>query len=267
MMFVMEKTAKRAYTRDLLAAFFAFLLVTTVPVDRLFTNAILAQVFSWFLRFLFCVFMFWLDRREKWHAFQKEKGAFPLVYVLPFLFGCFSNFLFAFLSQMNRTSTPVQWGPLGLSIVNVFWVVLCEELFFRGILINYVGRVLLTKEKPLWTVVITATAFSLVHLINLFSGNITGTLVQVAYAWVLGAVLATVRLWTGSMIFPLLGHLLFNLMNQTFFGIIYDGQTGILFYLFSFTLSVLLLVYAAMLIKKLRVAENRVDHASEHLDI
>ncbi len=267
MIFVMEKMAKRAYIRDLLASLFAFLLVTTMPVDGLFTNAILAHVFSWFLRFLFCVFVFWLDRRGNWHAFQKESRFFPLAYLVPFLIGCFSNFLFAFLSQMNRTSTPIEWGPLGLSVGNVFWVVLCEELFFRGILINFVGRVLLTKEKPLWTVAITATAFALVHLVNLFSGNITGTLVQVAYTWVLGAVLATVRLWTRSVIFPLLGHFLFNLFNQTFFEAIYDGATGLLFYLFSFALSVLLLVYAAILLKKLKVVENRVNHASEHLDI
>ncbi len=265
-MFVMEKEVKTRFTRDLLTAIFAFVFVVVFPTNWLFSDSHIAYVFSWILRSLFCLFVLWLDHRGKWQIFQWEKGRFQVAFLLPFLLGCFSNFLYAFVARMIPSSESFRWALLGWSIGNSFFVVLSEEMLFRGFLFKYSVQVLDTKSKPFFTAIVLATAFALFHLINLLSGNVVATLVQVAYAWVLGFLLTTVLLWTRSLLYPILGHLLFNLANQTFFTAIYDGNRGFNFYLFSMGLSVVLLVYAAFLLRKPKAPSKQKQYVTKNMD-
>ncbi len=267
MMFMMEKEAKKIFTRDLLTAVFAFVFVVVFPTSWFFSNPNVARIFAWVLRSIFCLFVLWLDHRGKWQIFRGEKGRFQVAFLLPFLLGCFSNFLYAFLARMIPSSESFRWALLGWSILDSFFVVLSEEMLFRGFLFKYSVRVLDTRSKPFFTAFVMATAFALFHLINLLSGNFVTTLVQVAYAWVLGFVLTTVLLWTRSLLYPILGHLLFNLANQTFFTAIYDGNRSFNFYLFSVSLSVLLLVYAAFLLRKLKASSKQKHYVTKNMDI
>lgn len=83
---------------------------------------------------------------------------------------------------------------------------LAEELYFRGI----IARVL--KQKGLFTVIIlTSLLFSAGHLFNLLAGaKLMDTLLQILFAFVFGAVAVQISISTGSIIIPIIWHIIHN---------------------------------------------------------
>jgi membrane protease YdiL (CAAX protease family) len=109
-------------------------------------------------------------------------------------------------------------GTVALLVVASLLVGFNEELWFRGIIL----RVLQPKGQG-WAVVGSALLFGVLHLLNGLAGqNLAVTLVQIAYACVLGLCFALVRLRTASLWPAALVHALTNLFAWTAQG----GQIG-----------------------------------------
>ena len=114
------------------------------------------------------------------------------------------------LEQHNQLLQPL-FDNVWISIlcVGIFMPVL-EELFFRGIIL----RVLKKHLRPVWFILISAVMFGLVHM-NITSFN----LLQPAYAFLIGVVLAILCHRFDSILAPIFAHIAFNLSSAvlTFF--------------------------------------------------
>lgn len=143
-----------------------------------------------------------------------------LLAVLPLFLVPFNNF--PFIDFFAGRLTLYNADLIPLFAAQCLAVGLMEELAFRGILLSFcLEKKSATKKQRLAAVLISAAAFGLFHLLNLFSGGNAGaTLLQTLYAFGLGALLGLVMLKTkcvwlcallhaiynfGGMLFPVLG--------------------------------------------------------------
>ena len=109
-----------------------------------------------------------------------------------------------------------------------------EELSFRGIILPLVH--ILIHESPRWrvkikqadgavsvkikkrtkkhavffTVAFSSAIFALTHLVNIFNGNIGGTIVQIGYTFLIGAMCGIVTVKTGNVALAALVHFVYN---------------------------------------------------------
>lgn len=111
-----------------------------------------------------------------------------------------------YLRQSEDTATRVTKGFLAGADVNTllknllivaFWAALCEELFFRGLLLTLIHKWSGRKHVAVW---LSAIAFSAIH------GQFFGFFPRM----LLGALFGYFFIWTGSLILPILIHALNN---------------------------------------------------------
>lgn len=110
---------------------------------------------------------------------------------------------------------------LQLNLSAVTFLVYCigvaslEELFFRGLIFPLSVMICQNKKRPLLLGVITSSAiFGLTHLVNIFGGNIGGTLLQVGYSFLIGALCAITLIKTKNIFFPVIVHAVYNFCGQ-----------------------------------------------------
>ena len=127
----------------------------------------------------------------------------------------FVPILLAVLVVLNLLATD--WGSydvtfLGASVV-LLLVGFTEELTARGLLL--VG--LRSRLSEVWVWLITSVAFGLMHFVNFFSGqDLAPTLQQVASAFMIGTVFYILRRTTGSLIWAMVLH---GLWDFSVFGV------------------------------------------------
>lgn len=100
---------------------------------------------------------------------------------------------------------------LPLLILFCFAIALLEEAVFRGVLFGYLKGVFKNNRYGnLWAVLISAIAFALWHLLNLFNAGVGETLLQVGYTFLTGAMFAAVMLRTENLWLCILIHAVFD---------------------------------------------------------
>ena len=136
---------------------------------------------------------------------------------------------FPFVSFLSGDCT-VAGGAREIALFAV-WCVgvgLLEETAYRGIILplTYVaikkikpdGKLSFLKKRPVFfSLAISSALFALSHLINLFSGNVGGTFLQVGYTFLIGAMCGIVTVKTGNVFLAALTHTAYN-----FFGMIVE---------------------------------------------
>lgn len=135
-------------------------------------------------------------------SFAIQKKSFSVLLFFPIFFAITlgMNLLSAKLFPVSHAAaSPVIPSP-ALFLGAVLLAPLAEEIFFRGILLR-----LFSKYGDVWGVFLSASAFALAH----------GNFFQMPYAFTAGLLLAVTALFGGSILYPILFHLLYNLC--TFF--------------------------------------------------
>ncbi|SEG31834.1 CAAX protease self-immunity [Eubacterium ruminantium] len=103
-----------------------------------------------------------------------------------------------------------------------------EELIFRGVTLHFCRKVMPETAA----ILVSAALFGLYH----------GNIIQLIYAFVAGAILALLRIKTGSIIAPMIMHMIINMSAYLVPGILFDNLfTTILTMIAS--LGILYLVY------------------------
>ena len=90
---------------------------------------------------------------------------------------------------------------------------LFEEIIFRGIIIR---KFLDAGKSETYAWLGSALLFSMVHLTNLVGGNVLNTLVQTAYALVIGLLLGAVYLKDRNILSVITSHFLIDLSSRLF---------------------------------------------------
>ncbi len=136
-------------------------------------------------------------------------SAGELLWLLPCLLVALANFPYSALIGGSAVIERSDLVPLFL--LKCLSVAAMEELFFRALLIPVVRDRIKGKYAVLWTALLTAALFGLVHLVNLFyGGGVGATFLQVGYTFLLGCMFAVIFMKTGNVWFCMAIHFIFD---------------------------------------------------------
>lgn len=133
-----------------------------------------------------------------------------MLWCVPCLLTVVANFPFSALA--SHTATVNRANLIWLFALECFSVGLMEELFFRGIVHNFVKSKLANKTNGyFWSVITSSALFAVWHLLNLLDGaGVGATLLQTGYSFLIGAMLAVTLDKTKNVWICVVFHTLFN---------------------------------------------------------
>lgn len=205
--------------QNLLLIFLIFVVMATVPTSSLLkliaSDGSLEFFGVYITRFIFsAVFVFFIIAFGLKKLLVGKISLKTIVIALPMLLIAVNNFPFyAVFSKeaifVKAVKFPLQYILVALSIA------IAEELAFRGLILPLVAIKFSEKNcrfKVIKVLIFSSLAFSLVHLLNLFSGVSIGlVLMQLGYSFLLGAGLCFLTIKSGNLILPILMHFIYNL--------------------------------------------------------
>ncbi len=192
--------------------------IITLPTDYLIglivkeqsLNYLLSGILKILLSFIAVYFIFGYKFNK---VFTFSKRIFGILTFIVALVVAVNNFPFYdfFTGQTNLT----------LSIKTLSFAVYCigvaciEEFFFRGLVFPLSVLICKNKKRPLVLgILVSSLIFGLVHLVNLFGGNIGGTFLQVGYSFLIGCASAIILVKTKNIIFSTIFHAVYNFCGQ-----------------------------------------------------
>jgi membrane protease YdiL (CAAX protease family) len=149
---------------------------------------------------------------------KKENYKNSLFVIIPGLLIAINNFpISAYLSGRTTFLEPSYF--IFLFLIECLSVGFFEEILFRYLLlVILLQRLPNSKKGVLLSIVISASVFGLIHLVNLFYGaSFGGTILQIGYSFLMGLLWATVFLRTKNLVLPILLHALYNFFGQIMF--------------------------------------------------
>lgn len=101
------------------------------------------------------------------------------------------------------------WAALSAFALSMICVGIFEEVLFRGLLLGMISRAPMGRTA-LRAALISSLIFGVAHLVNLPREGLTATIVQIAYAVLIGLFFAAVRICSGSLIAVVVLHALLD---------------------------------------------------------
>lgn len=178
-------------------------------------------------------------------------GMYPLVII---------GYNLAFRLMMLPVGQPMR--PAGL----IAWFLLCfvlvgaaEELLFRGVIAQTLLEHYGTSRSGVWKAcLISGVLFGAGHLTNLFSSAPFGVLMQCAFSFALGCLLAAIYFRSGNIWVPIFLHALMDITSMLYGGL-YNTQSvseAVSSYDASMLLSVLIyMIPTIFLLRKKKIRE------------
>ncbi len=159
-------------------------------LTRLFAAAAAALLAA----YMGSAYIFTLPRRKTLKDFFKD-----FLWCVPVFLVILANFPFsALISGKAVVSRP---DLIWLLILKCIGIGLLEEILFRGIVLEFIMlRFKDHKNRIVVSVLAASLVFGLIHLVNLFyGGGVVGTIQQIGYSFLIGAMLSAVLLKTGNL--------------------------------------------------------------------
>lgn len=211
--------------------------VSTFPVNLLVKDIFWYYVIEALLMAAVLLFLLYYERRHP--DVVPYQGRFNLrhfIWLLPSFLIVFSNFIYALiLKEPYVGSFSYHYIPQAIFIV---LNVIVEEYIFRKHLLGN-----LNHSKKIIRILIAAAIFALCHLTLFFSTFNPASLIVVAYSFGLGIVLGLFYCYTNSLYPCILLHLLFNIINDFLFEIMFNVGTALWYYLINVIVAIVVTLY------------------------
>jgi membrane protease YdiL (CAAX protease family) len=119
----------------------------------------------------------------------------------------------------GRTTIIEPTYNIYLFLVESLSVGFFEEIIFRGLVLVLLIEKLGKKSNGLLkAIIISASIFSLIHIINIFDGaSIGNTVLQIGYSFLIGLLFAVLYLKTKNLWLIMILHALYNFFGQVMF--------------------------------------------------
>ncbi len=141
-----------------------------------------------------------------------------LILMVPALLVSINNFPFiAYISGNSELIQPVY--TVYIYLLECFSTGFFEEVLFRGfILIILLKKLPKTKKSIFLSIFISSGIFSLMHMLNIFTGSsLPNTIVQIGYSLLMGLLWASVFIKTKNIFIPITLHAIYNFTGQVMF--------------------------------------------------
>lgn len=222
-----------------------YLAVNAIPFSRFIASEHLCLGLSLLAKTLLLGYAVWecfRPRNRTLFSFHKLRRNNLLW--LPLILPCLSNILYA--ACFSGSFFPaLDAGKAALAFADDFIVAILEEILFRGILFIFFITLFQNKKNGVvYSILLSSIAFGAIHLVNIFSNPPLAVLAQVAYSFLLGAILSLVYLGSGNFVLPILGHFLFNASNDTIPSMFSSYSMDVTYYVWSAILGAFGLLYA-----------------------
>ena len=163
---------------------------------------------------------------------------------MPLIVPCLSNVLYAACFS-GGFFTTLDAGKAALAFADDLVVAVMEEILFRGFLFMFFLTLFQDKKKGcVYAILLSSIAFGAIHLVNIFSNPPVAVLAQVGYSFLLGVVLSLVYLGSDNFVLPVLGHFLFNALNDTVPSMFSSYSMDVTYYVWSAIIGAVGLLYA-----------------------
>lgn len=232
---------------DLLIFILLFIFVSAFPVELFNISLFWQLIIRIGLRVLILAYYIYICIRNRINIF-KFYNLKRIILFLPFFLACCSNLIAAGIDGAYTGITTYTIDILSLMIIYHLLGAIVEEFLFRLFIQNA-----LVNASSLKRIIFSAAIFALFHLLNIVNissvdGLIT-VLIQVAYNFGLGILLAFVYEYTYSLPASIVLHFTFNLLNTVIYQ--YLGcnlfTTDFTFYITAVAIATVLAVYIALI--------------------
>ena len=231
---------------DIVLFVLLFVFVNSFPVDLFGIPLIYQEVIRITLRLVLLSYYIYIFTRNRINIFKFANYRRALLFI-PFLLACFSNFIAAGVAGLDFNVIGTDPAYLSLITFNLLLGVVLEEIIFRYIIQNS-----LVNASSIKRIFGSAAIFALFHLLNLVNirsvdGLIT-VLLQVAYTFGLGILLAIIYEYSYSLPLCMAFHLCFNVFNELLPRFVFGlAIPDIYLVLTAIIISVVLAVYIVIL--------------------
>ena len=247
-----KETAKRAKPDTRILWLFFYFLCLYLAVNLM--------PFSWFiedpnavfgcqigLKALLLAYFIWeCSRKENRKLFVINRLTPSALLWIPLLLPCFSNLLYSSFFS-GAFVVPEDGFRVVLLFIDDLVVALMEEIIFRGLLYFFFLDLFKSKKKGVvYAILLSSAVFACLHLVNIFSSDPLAVLLQMGYSFVLGLVLCAVYAGGENIILPIVGHFLFNAINDTLSSSFFVFKTDMPYLIWSLLFAVFGLLYATI---------------------
>lgn len=222
-----------------------YLAVLMIPFEKIVDDSLIILILQICAKLILLIYLYFDIFHKKNIAYKNE---FSLLFI-PLFIGALSNYLtIPFCNgSIDINITPLQI----LQIPNTFILVCIEEIIFRHLAFDLFNHVIKeSKNKDLYVILIASALFASIHFINIFSSGFTIILSQVGYTFLLGFILGVIKVKSKSLIYPILGHLLFNLFNDVIFVMLFKIEYNVTYYIVSAVIGIILVIYSLFILIK-----------------
>ena len=149
----------------------------------------------------------WLKKQGKTEYFGlclPKIGAKSMIFYLPLA-------AITLFNLWGGVSLPLDAAETALFVLKMLCVGFLEELIFRGFLFRAMARGSLG-----WAAAVSAVTFGIGHILNLINGSgmsLSDNLVQIVCAVLIGLLYVTMFIKSGSLLFCIISHGLFNSLS------------------------------------------------------
>ena len=237
-----------------------YLAVNAIPFSRFIPSEHLCLGLSLLAKTLLLGYAVWECFRPRNRAlFSFDRLGRKDFLWLPLIVPCLSNILYA--ACFSGSFFPaLDAGKAALAFADDLVVAILEEILFRGILFIFFLALFQNKKNGVvYSILLSSIAFGAIHLVNIFSNPPLAVLAQVGYSFLLGIVLSLAYRGSENFVLPVLGHFLFNALNDTIPSMFSSYSIDVTYYVWSVILGAFGLLYA---IGIAIVMERRKTHVS-----
>lgn len=193
------------YLYAFLCAFFPSSKIASIINDNMLTE-VLCFIISRIILSICPFFVYTFATNDLIDKKIKNNLLLGLVFII-----CVNNFPFIsiILNKVSLSNNVTSWI---LHIFNCFSVSILEELVFRGIIFTLLFNLFANnKNKVFLSIVISSSAFGLLHLVNLFAGeHIFYVTIQIGYSFLTGVLFAVSYLISRKIAVPIILHFIYN---------------------------------------------------------
>ena len=168
---------------------------------------------------------------------------------------------FPFSALISGVAVVTRGDLIWLLIIDCVLIGAFEEFFFRGMLQNLISEKFTKKRGGVFiTVIITSALFGLFHLINIASGaGVFGTLLQVVYTFLIGAMLSFVMLKTKDLWLCVIIHALFDFGGAIVVKLGEGYFQDMIFWILTIAVGILCGIYVFIGLMKMQKEQDKIS--------
>lgn len=230
----MEKLFKKHETLFCILLIILYVIVNSYCVQNFGTTdyrcTIINTIFSCLLIGLMVIL-----KKTSYYGINKVKNINKYLYFIPLVIISTVNLWNGI--NMNNSKSEIIYHIL--TMINVGFI---EEIIFRGFLFK-----MMAQENIKKAIIVSAITFGIGHIVNLINGSsLIPTLIQICYAISLGYLFVIIFYKSNSLIPCIITHALINSLS------IFNVEDSISFYVSSFILIIISLLYATYINKNIK---------------